>query len=93
MRTTPYYLDRRWPVGVFDVDTFGKLKDIGRFDAPFFNFTEDEANQCAPDVRIMLEVAWETVVDSGYDPAELANTPTGVYIGQLNRNYLNVVKL
>jgi acyl transferase domain-containing protein len=68
-------------VGVFEVDTFGKLKDISRFDAPFFNFSADQANQCAPDVRIMLEVAWETIVDAGYDPKNFENTPTGVYIG------------
>ena len=69
-------------MGVFDVDTFGKLKDISKFDAPFFNFTPFEANHCAPDVRVMLEVAWETIVDSGYDPAEIENNPIGVYIGK-----------
>ena len=41
---------------MFDIDTFGKLKDISRFDAPFFNFSDEEAHQSAPDVRIMLEV-------------------------------------
>ena len=69
-------------MGVYEVDTFGKLKDISRFDAPFFNFSPDQANQCAPDIRIMLEVAWEAIVDAGYDPKSLENTPTGVYIGR-----------
>ena len=41
---------------MFDIDTFGKLKDISRFDAPFFNFSDADAHQSAPDVRIMLEV-------------------------------------
>ena len=63
------------------MDTFGKLKDISKFDASFFNFSEGEATQCAPDIRIMLEVAWETIVDAGYNPKDLENTPTGVYIG------------
>ena len=73
--------DRRWPVGVYEVDTFGKLKDISRFDDTFFGFTPEQAEQCAPDVRIMLEVAWEAIVDSGYNPRDLQNQPIGVYIG------------
>ena len=38
---------------MFEVDTFGKLKDISRFDNAFFNFSSDEANQCAPDIRLV----------------------------------------
>ena len=60
---------------------FMPLPPPPRFDAPFFNFSAEQANQCAPDVRVMLEVAWETIVDAGCDPRSLENTPTGVYIG------------
>ena len=31
-----------------------------------------------------MEVAWEAIVDAGYDPNELRDSPTGVYIGQFD---------
>ncbi|KAJ0060389.1 hypothetical protein NL108_010160, partial [Boleophthalmus pectinirostris] len=59
----------------------GKLKDISHFDAVFFGVHPKQANTMDPQLRIMLEVAYEAIVDAGLNPASLRGTKTGVYIG------------
>lgn len=43
----------------------GKLKDISHFDASFFGVHPKQANTMDPQLRLMLEVAYEAILDGG----------------------------
>jgi polyketide synthase PksN len=62
----------------------GFLDAIDRFDSMFFNISPREAEMLDPQERIFLEVAWETLEDSGYYPELLAQEgrrDVGVFVG------------
>ena len=43
----------------------GQLKDISRFDASFFNVHPKQADVMDPQIRILLELTYEAIVDAG----------------------------
>ena len=43
----------------------GKLKELDRFDAAFFGVHPKQANAMDPQLRMLLEVTYEAIVDSG----------------------------
>ncbi|KAG7277018.1 hypothetical protein CRUP_001644 [Coryphaenoides rupestris] len=74
--------DRRWKPGLYGLPKRnGKLKDISRFDAAFFGVHPKQAHTMDPQLRLMLEVSYEAIVDGGLSPVALRGTRTGVYIG------------
>lgn len=46
----------------------GKLKDISHFDAAFFGVHSKQANTMDPQLRLMMEVAYEAILDGGEEP-------------------------
>jgi len=56
------------------------LEEPGRFDAGFFGFSPMEAKTMDPQHRILLELAYEALEDSGYDPARYQGR-IGVFTG------------
>jgi len=44
---------------------FGKLKDITKFDASFFGIAPKQANRTDPQIRLLLEVTYEAILDAG----------------------------
>uniref|UniRef100_A0A4W6DNU3 Fatty acid synthase n=1 Tax=Lates calcarifer TaxID=8187 RepID=A0A4W6DNU3_LATCA len=74
--------NRRWTPGLHGLPKRnGKLKDISHFDAVFFGVHPKQANTMDPQLRLMLEIAYEAIVDGGLNPATLRGSKTGVYIG------------
>ncbi|KAM3859989.1 fatty acid synthase-like [Diretmus argenteus] len=74
--------DRRWKPGLYGLPKRnGKLKDISHFDAAFFGVHPKQAHTMDPQLRLMLEISYEAIVDGGLNPAELRGSKTGVYIG------------
>ncbi|KAA8581129.1 hypothetical protein FQN60_002710 [Etheostoma spectabile] len=74
--------DRRWTPGLYGLPKRnGKLKDISHFDAAFFGVHPKQANTMDPQLRLMLEIAYESIIDAGLNPATLRGSKTGVYIG------------
>uniref|UniRef100_A0A3P8WFV6 Fatty acid synthase n=1 Tax=Cynoglossus semilaevis TaxID=244447 RepID=A0A3P8WFV6_CYNSE len=74
--------DRRWTPGLYGLPKRnGKLKDISHFDAAFFGVHPKQANTMDPQLRLLLEIAYEAIVDGGLNPASLRGSKTGVYIG------------
>uniref|UniRef100_A0A8C3WD43 Fatty acid synthase n=1 Tax=Catagonus wagneri TaxID=51154 RepID=A0A8C3WD43_9CETA len=74
--------DRRWKAGLYGLPRrMGKLKDLSRFDASFFGVHAKQANTMDPQLRLMLEVTYEAIVDAGINPASLRGTSTGVWVG------------
>ena len=63
------------------------LEDIAGFDAEFFGISEREAISIDPQHRLLLETAWEAVEHAGIDPATIAETLTGVFIGMTHADY------
>ncbi|MFL0278048.1 sulfolipid-1 biosynthesis phthioceranic/hydroxyphthioceranic acid synthase [Mycobacterium sp. SMC-19] len=63
------------------------LEDIGGFDAEFFGMTEPEATAIDPQHRLLLETSWEAVEHAGLDPADLARSQTGVFVGLTHSDY------
>jgi len=43
----------------------GKLKDLTKFDASFFGVHPKQANAMDPQLRMLLEVTYEALLDSG----------------------------
>ncbi|MEV4923370.1 SDR family NAD(P)-dependent oxidoreductase [Streptomyces roseoverticillatus] len=68
----------------------GVLEDIGGFDAEYFSLSPREADRMDPQQRILLELAAEGVDDAGIDPARLAGSATGVFVGVSNHAYGNL---
>ena len=76
--------NRRWPPGLYDLPTRnGKLKDISHFDAEFFRINPAQAHAMDPQLRVLFEVAYEAIVDAGYNPVDLKGSQTGVFVGNM----------
>ncbi|HEY2735057.1 MAG TPA: beta-ketoacyl synthase N-terminal-like domain-containing protein, partial [Polyangiales bacterium] len=102
-------LVERFPEGRWDVDSLydpdpdaaGKcytregalLREIDRFDAPFFDVSPREARSLDPQQRLLLEVSWEALERAGFIPAKLNESVTGVYVGMFDSGYLEGASL
>ncbi|XP_036924219.1 fatty acid synthase [Sturnira hondurensis] len=74
--------DRRWKPGLYGLPRrAGKLKDLSKFDATFFGVHAKQAHTMDPQLRLLLEAAYEAIVDGGINPASLRGTHTGVWVG------------
>jgi acyl transferase domain-containing protein len=69
----------------------GFLKEIDKFDAGFFRISPKEAAMMDPQQRIMLELAWQAIEDSGHAPSALRGSATGVFIGVCNDDYRELI--
>ena len=90
--------DRGWNLADLfdpDPDAVGKtytraggfLAAAADFDAEFFGISAREAQSMDPQQRLLLEVCWEALETARIDPAGLARTETGVFIGAWSQTY------
>ncbi|WP_229700755.1 type I polyketide synthase, partial [Streptomyces camponoticapitis] len=80
--------DAIWAEADPDVPTRGGyLADVAGFDADFFRVSPREARSLDPQQRLMLEVAWEALEDSGHPAGALEGRPVGVYLGLNTADY------
>ncbi|XP_054448917.1 fatty acid synthase [Pteronotus mesoamericanus] len=74
--------NRRWKAGLYGLPRrSGKLKDLSKFDASFFGVHAKQAQTMDPQLRMLLEVAYEAIVDGGINPGSLRGSHTGVWVG------------
>lgn len=59
----------------------GKTVNLEKFDASFFSVHNRQANAMDAQCRILLEHAYEAVIDAGVSPRSLRQTKTAVIIG------------
>ncbi|XP_075147103.1 fatty acid synthase 3 [Haematobia irritans] len=59
----------------------GKIYNLEKFDATFFGVHFKQAHTLDPQTRIMMETAYEAVIDAGINPKTLRGSRTGVYVG------------
>jgi acyl transferase domain-containing protein/acyl carrier protein len=69
----------------------GFLQGLDYFDAAFFRISPREAHQLDPRQRLMMELAWEALEDSGIPPLALAGSRTGVFAATLSSNYGSLI--
>ncbi|XP_018362103.1 PREDICTED: fatty acid synthase [Trachymyrmex cornetzi] len=74
--------DRRWKLDHPDIpQRTGKINDVNKFDALFFGVHFKQAHTMDPMCRILLEHAYEAIIDAGVNPKQLRGSRTGVFVG------------
>ena len=56
-------------------------KDVGLFDAPFFNISASEARSIDPQQRLLLECTYEALENAGVPKESIVGQNVGVFIG------------
>ncbi|MEL6354241.1 MAG: beta-ketoacyl synthase N-terminal-like domain-containing protein, partial [Cyanobacteria bacterium J06627_28] len=65
----------------------GFVDHLKTFDASFFNISAREAASLDPQQRLLMEVSWESLEDSGIVPGRWAGRSVGVFIGMSSQDY------
>jgi fatty acid synthase len=74
--------NERWPHQLFSIpERYGQMPDVDKLDADLFGIHPKQANSMEPQLRILLEVAYEAILDAGWNPWSLAGSNTGVFTG------------
>lgn len=82
--------DRRWNLAHPEVpQRTGKINHVNRFDASFFGVHYKQAHTMDPMNRMLLEKAYEAVVDAGKDISKVINA--SVPFAQLKLNSIVLV--
>lgn len=63
------------------------MEDIDLFDHKFFNISRSEAEFMDPHQRVILEVVYEAIENSGYASDHFSGTETAVFIGDTDQEY------
>lgn len=61
----------------------GLLSDIHHFDPLFFNISPAEATEMSPSQKLMLELTWEAIENSGMPHKRALGSKAGVYVGNI----------
>ncbi|CAL1678238.1 unnamed protein product [Lasius platythorax] len=61
---------QRWTNYIYEMPPrIGKINNIQKLDAGFFNIPASEAHVLDPGIRMLLEHTYEAIIDAGVNPA------------------------
>jgi acyl transferase domain-containing protein len=93
--------ERGWPDTLYDPDperrgSFytrrgGFVSRVDRFEAGFFRMSPQEVRAVDPQHRMLLELSWEAIEQSGISPLALKGSRTGVFMGLTTSDYAQVM--
>lgn len=84
------YTQRKGKTGFSHSKWGGFIKDVDRFDAPFFGYTPREADLTDPQVRLFLETTWHLLERAGHTRTALQQRydgRVGVFVGAMYQQY------
>lgn len=74
--------EERWPKYHAEIPArMGTIKNIEKFDATFFGVPYKQTNTMDPQCRILIETAYEAILDAGICPKTVRGSKTGCFIG------------
>ncbi|TQV65810.1 SDR family oxidoreductase, partial [Exilibacterium tricleocarpae] len=85
-----FYSPNRGDRGRMYTSRAGLIDGIDLFDAEFFGIAPREADNMDPQQRILLQTTWRALESAGIDPAGLLGSDTGVFVGAMNRDYVEL---
>lgn len=68
----------------------GFIDKIDEFDPQFFGISPREAEQIDPQHRLLLEVCWEAMEQTGKAPEQFIGTRSGVFVGISSNEYSRI---
>lgn len=92
--TTPRW---QWPHQVdlaqqSGIEQGGFITGIDQFDPQFFRLSPVEAELMDPQQRWLMQLSWQALEHSGYQPSRLAGSDTGVFIGACHFDYRELLQ-
>jgi len=85
-----YYGDPEDSIGLTKCKWGGFVDDFECFDNDFFNISARESEFLDPQQRVLLELAWNCIEDSGHAPNEFRGKKVGIYIGVCHNDYKEI---
>ncbi|CAG7726715.1 unnamed protein product [Allacma fusca] len=61
----------------------GRLGEVDKFDAEYFQTSPSAAHLMDPRLRILLEHTHEAIMDAGFNPTSLRGSKVGVFVGTM----------
>lgn len=72
----------RWPKYHAEIPArMGLIKHIEKFDATFFGVPFKQTNTMDPQCRLLIETAYEAILDAGVCPKTVRGSKTGCFMG------------
>ena len=75
-----------------DYQVSGYIEDIDSFDPAFFGLSRSEAQNMAPQHRLLLQVVHQAIENAGYDPGSLRGLRASVYVGATRLEYARLAR-
>ena len=83
-------LSKRYPPGYLGLpDRAGHLNEIDKFDSTFFKMNKAIVEGLDIQIRMLLEVVYEALIDAGLSIKSVKGSNTGVYVGNCFSDYHN----
>ncbi|XP_055308879.1 fatty acid synthase-like, partial [Sitodiplosis mosellana] len=74
--------EKRWPNYNSEIPArMGVIDNIEKFDATFFGVPYKQTESMDPQCRVLIEKAYEAIMDAGVCPKSIRGSKTGVFVG------------